>query len=365
MSPVLPHEKELQLARHLVEKLGLDLRGLRVLTECASGAYAYTALLARLAGAEVTALGRDSSYGTLEENRSLLLSLAERCGLRDGLRVCRRDELEISPAYDIVTNSGFVRPVDARILQALKPTAVVCLMWETWELRPGEIDMEACRHAGIPVIGTNEHFHLTDMYRYPGLLSLRLLFDMQIETANSELVLIGGNLTGRLIAEMWERIGLSFDWYTLNGNERRERCWKFSGLERLLQKKHIDAVICAEHKDKFLVAGKDAPLRFSALKEKFPLLRWGHLAGLIDAEELKSSGLFHHPERIMPFGYMSYSTDHLGPAPVLELNAAGLKVGEIAARARLAGAGLEESIRRTVEHGIGQDFEGGFLNYKA
>ena len=44
--------------------------------------------------------------------------------------------------------------------------------------------------------------------------------------------------------------------------------------------------------------------------------------------------------------------------------AGGLKVGEIASRARISGASIEEAIQETIDYGIGQDFQGGFLNYK-
>ena len=69
-------------------------------------------------------------------------------------------------------------------------------------------------------------------------------------------------------------------------------------------------------------------------------------------------------QKIAPFGHMSYQAYHLGPQPVLELFAAGLKVGEIAVRERKKGSTIEEAIKATVDSGIGQDFEGGFMNFK-
>ena len=49
---------------------------------------------------------------------------------------------------------------------------------------------------------------------------------------------------------------------------------------------------------------------------------------------------------------------------MIKLFAGGLKVGEIASRARISGASIEEAIQETIDYGIGQDFQGGFLNYK-
>jgi hypothetical protein len=360
-TPDLATARALQRIQTLIQRLQLDLRGLTVLTECASGAYAYTAVIAAMAGANVIAVGRDSSYGTFDANKKRLEDLLRLAQTKTHVRICKKEEVEINLSVDVVTNSGFLRPIDATFVAKLPSTAVVCLMWETWEFRQGEIDLDACRQKGIPVIGTNEHFPATDMFRYPGLLALHLLFAMQVETANSDLVLLGGGLTGNLIAKMFTEMGLSFWWFTPEGTERKEKCKPYSELRSLLDLHNIDAVICAEHKDPRVVVGSNTLLQFSDLKDKFPLLRWGHLSGAIDAAALEASGLEYFPKKIMPFGYMTYSTDVLGPAPVLELNAAGLKVGELAARARAAGADGKTAIQKTLAHGIGQDFEGGFF----
>ncbi len=362
-TPDLATARALQRIQTLIQRLNLDLSGMKVLTECASGAYAYTAVMAAMAGADVIAVGRDSSYGKFEDNKKRLADLLRFAQTKTSVRMCRKEELEEHLSVDIVTNSGFLRPIDAALIAKLPASAVVCLMWETWEFRPGEIDLDACRTKGIPVIGTNEHYPATDMFRYPGLLALHLLFAMQVETANSDLVLLGGGLTGMLIAKMFTDMGLSFWWFTPEGNERAEKCKPYSAMRDLLTMENIDAVICAEHKDPRVVVGKDTPLRFAELQQQFPLLRWGHLSGAIDAEALAASGLEYFPKKIMPFGYMTYSTDVLGPAPVLELNAAGLKVGELAARVRMAGGDGKTAIQKTVDHGIGQDFEGGFFSH--
>ena len=103
---------------------------------------------------------------------------------------------------------------------------------------------------------------------------------------------------------------------------------------------------------------------FQLLTESFPLVQWAHLTGPVDPEEIKESGIRYFPEQIQPHGYMSYPTEHLGWEPVIMLNSAGLKVGELVAKARKKGLSIEASIQASVDHGIGQDFEGGFMNFK-
>ncbi|MEB3286044.1 MAG: hypothetical protein VKJ04_00930 [Vampirovibrionales bacterium] len=353
------------MVKTLLDKSSLDLKGLTVLTECASGPYAYTPVIARLAGAKVYALGRDSSYGKFSDNKSDLELLFAECNIFDGYEVITSLSSEILSQIDIITNSGFVRPIGKSIIQYLKPTAVLPLMWETWEFRNDDLDLKACQEYGIAVIGTNEKFQWLNMYEYPGMLALKLLFDMGIEAVNNHLILMGGGLTGSLISETFNKLGLDFDWFTPSGTERLERCYSYQSLSRVLDWQTVDAIVCAEHADARVLAGKkgEGLLDIIELSHRIPHLRWGHLCGNINKEALEESGLYYYPKKIMPFGYMTYETMQLGIRPVLELNCAGLKVGEIASRARLSGKSIEKSIAETVSYGIGQDFVGGFLNY--
>ena len=57
---------------------------------------------------------------------------------------------------DILTNTGFLRPINKKLIKALTPKCVIPLMWEPWEFRPEEIDIDACVERGIKVYGTNE-----------------------------------------------------------------------------------------------------------------------------------------------------------------------------------------------------------------
>ncbi len=56
-------------------------------------------------------------------------------------------------------------------------------------------------------------------------------------------------------------------------------------------------------------------------------------------------------------GYMTVTTDHVGPRPVVDLHAAGLKVGEMAVRCRRAGLDAAAVARSVVASGLALDFE--------
>ncbi len=76
----------------------------------------------------------------------------------------------------------------------------------------------------------------------------------------------------------------------------------------------------------------------------------------MDAGDLAAAGLRVHPQPVAPAGYMSASTAHVGPAPVLRLHAAGLKVGEILARLRRKGLAATEAEREALRDPLCQGF---------
>ena len=70
--------------------LSLDLSGLNVVTEAATGAFAVTAAIAALAGAEVQAIAADSQYGSFDDARIATLSVAAACGVEPRVHVLPR-----------------------------------------------------------------------------------------------------------------------------------------------------------------------------------------------------------------------------------------------------------------------------------
>jgi hypothetical protein len=352
----------LNISRKLIDSLKLDLTGLTLLTECASGAYSFTPILGLLAGARVIAMGRDSRFGLYSENKSRIESIIRYADIAGDIqffeKVVPHDWIE---KVDIVTNSGFVRPIKEDLIAQLKSTAVIALMWETWEFRTGEIDIRACQRHGIPVIGTDEKYYQINLYSYPGLIALKILFELSLEIVRTQIVLIGDCLTARLIAKTFKDLELDFEWF--GGVNRSDGIRPLSELQEYFDRGGVEAVICADHNSGVNLGGESGYISFQRIATANPFLKWGHISGEIDSQALYKSGLHYFPNEIMPPGYMSYQGWDLGPRPVLELNAAGLKVGEIAAKSRLAGESVEKAIQRTVDYGIGQDFSTGFFNF--
>ena len=104
----------LRAADRAIAELELDLRGLTVFTEAASGPYLWTPLLAARAGARVLALARDNGYHRADDVEAATLAAAREHGL-DVTVV--RDKARL-PEADVVTNSASLRPITAADVEA-------------------------------------------------------------------------------------------------------------------------------------------------------------------------------------------------------------------------------------------------------
>jgi hypothetical protein len=349
--------------QNIINNLDLDLHGLTLLTELASGPYLYNVILSLMAGAKVVCVGKDSHYGDFQTVKKELKLLTSKKEL-ENIVICENSCPEnLLASVDIVSNSGLLRPINKSIINKLKKTCVVALMWEVWEYRDADLDLDCCQKNKIPVIGTNENFPEIKMFGYNIFILFKLLFELDLEIYNNKLAIIGSGPTCDPIIKGLKKLKCSFIW--VSDNLQEDVYCNYENIEKLLELDYLDAVVFIDHSNPKELVGSKSNISFNDLESRFPDLKVGHICGNIDVENLKQSSLNYFPKEIIPFGYMSYQAYHLGAQPVLELFAAGLKVGEIAARARLSGATIEESIKATVDYGIGQDFEGGFMNFNS
>jgi len=347
-----------RIAEESIAALQLDLRGLVVYTEAASGAYVYTPLIAALAGADrVFAVTRNSSYGSGEQVEATTGALAQEWAVADRLDV-RFDKLRRDvAASDIITNTGFVRPIDCTMIEWMKPTAVIPLMWETWEVREGEVDLPACRERGILVLGTREDRAPHSIYPYCGFSALKLLFELGLEGYRTRVTLLGRGVVGASIYSVLTDARIEVDWFGDGGNQARpygEFCsfWRDAGGTR-------DVLLLADHRTRRPLIGDNGLVTCDELLDVNPGVRIGIITGQADFDALHSAGVRVFPTQPRPFGYMSYHSDSLGPRGVMELYAAGLKVGEAMARARLDGSSLDDARRRALAHSPAMDFADG------
>ena len=332
-----------KLISDAIDTYDLDLSGLTVFTEAASGNYVVTPLIAALAGSDrVFAITRDSKHGKATDVRNFTLELAQRWGVSDRIEVVSDKIPSILSQVDIVTNLGFVRPIDKSMIAHLKPTAVLPLMWETWEFREADLDLAECQRRGIMVLGTNEREARLDLFAYVGYLAVKLAFELEIEIYKSKVVVVGSGVFGENSVKAFDKLEADVRYIDLSTADSLETKSTKSTL------RNADLAVLVEHRSPACLIGSEGQITVDELLALSPHLSIVHIAGNINREEIDNAPIPCLPQKSAAPGYMSVATDYLGPKPVIALHTAGLKVGETMARTRLAGLDPIEAEKRVL-----------------
>lgn len=343
----------------LINKYQIDLSGLTVLTEAASKAYRLNPFIAIGAGAKrVICKVKSTRYGTAESIMADTYDLAKRLNCLN--RIIIKESLQENDFHqaDIITNSGHLRPIKKDQIQCFKKTAVIPLMWETWEFHDGYLDLNACKEKGVLVLGTDESKPPCDMKYSISVMAIKLLLEAGVEIADNNIILLGSTHFCDSIKRVLLNLGAKVTWFS--SNDQQGDC-HYNLLASYLRKqaKEIDAILFAEHYYPHpVLGGLEADLSFVELFQLNHEIKIAISCGCIDKEELECSGLYYFPKKIAPFGYMSYQPHHVGSLPVQDLFAAGLKVGEAMARARLSGLDLHDATVYALKYSPAQDFTG-------
>lgn len=356
--PLADMRRLVKRLRRRIADLQLDLSGLNIYTEAASGPYLSTPVLAAMAGARhVFAQTRNSRYGSATDVMQATIALAEQCDVADSVSVFDTRRMDLLAQSDIVTNSGFVRPMDAELIDVLKPTAVIPLMWETWEFRPEDFDLKRCKEKGILVLGTGERGEPCNIMPYCSFLAIKLLLELGLEGPSTNVLVLGNApFPGEVIARDLRRLSVNVTWFS--ADEGSDHAYEHLHAYFEEHGESFDAILLAEHRHGAKLLGAGGYLPFETISAVNPDVLIGIIAGNVDVEEIQSSGLTYYPKTIAPFGYMTYQPAELGPGAVLLLYSAGLKVGEAMARARLRGLGLQDSATFALNYSPAMDFPG-------
>jgi hypothetical protein len=327
------HTRVERLLDAAVERFGLDLTGITVLTETASGPFVVTPLIAARAGASVVAVTRDSDYGSAKEVREYTAWWASRLSVDGAIDVHVGSGAERASGAELVTNLGFVRPIDREFVGRVSTGAVVSLMCEPWEVRSKDVDIAACRAAGVPVLGTDEKDPRVQTFGFVGMLALKLLLELEVEVLLSRIVVVSSEPFATPIVATLQGAGgtVTLVDVTTGGDLRDEAV--------AAECRRADAVVVAEHRDRRSVVGGDSGLPIDALEASGAVV--AHIAGAVDDPQRR---LRKHPPNDVEPACMTMTTDVLGPRPVIDLHAAGLRVGQalVEATRRLGNAAEAE-----------------------
>jgi glycosyltransferase involved in cell wall biosynthesis len=330
--------------KQAIRHFRLDLNGLTVLTEAASGNYRFTCLAAAAAQGKVLAYGRDSRFGSFSDIKKNIHSIASELGVENNIEFIDSIDAQAVGAADIITNSGFLRPLNKEKLSAAKDSAVIPLMWETWEFRPEDLDVSYCWEKNIMVLGTNESFPYLSTMGYLGVVVKKLLFEAGVEVFRSRIGIIANKHFSHYISHSLQ-------------NEQVETIELKSGRAEILEfLKDADALVLADNTSEDLIIGKGGLVTAEEISQINPHLVLIHVAGNIATDEIRSNNISLLPSHIAPVKHMSVTTDYVGPRPAIDLNIAGLKVGEEMARARMSGGSLADQYAKALANPLCQDF---------
>lgn len=295
-----------------VSALQLDLSGLTVVTEAATGAYACTATIAAMAGAKrVVARARDTRrHGTALEAATATLGLARSAGVHDRIDVVEEITDDVLARCDILTNSGHLRPITRRMVELLPSHAVIGLMFEAWEFRGSDLDLAACRERGIRVAAVNERHPDVAVFPFLGPLCVRLLAEADIRPG-SRIGLVCDNPFAPFILDGLNAAGFATDLHP---------------MVAALTPGDRDAVVIA------LDPFRNAPLggaEFAHLRAVAPRARIAQFWGDVDRAAAAAAGFDDLVPAAAPGpGHMGILLNALGPEPIIRLQAGGLKAAE-------------------------------------
>lgn len=306
--------REKRLISSVIDKLDLDLQGFNVLTEVGSRNFVYTPIIALAAGAEnVFAWTRDSKFGNGSDIIQRCQRICREFGL-PGSRIMYAENnrpVEHIQEADIITNLGFVRPLNRAFLSNVEKKVVIPYMCDAWEFREGDVDIDYCREKGIKVAGTWENHPSLQIFDGCAHLIAKLCFESSFEIYQNKILVISRDKFGEVACSVFKTL----------------RCdqvdivspFEFDG-SGLAQ---YDFVLLADY-------STNCEVFSSSFFEANPVsdIAVVHLCGNLDLDIVARHGFTVYPEENGQAKRMSRTLDYLGAKPLIDLHAAGLKVAE-------------------------------------
>lgn len=318
-----------------VNVLNLNLKGKIVLTEAASGAYIVTPLVAAIAGAKVYAFSKSTSYGTLEEifaNTQQIIDQNKH--LKLDITFIKELTPEIIKSADIITNSGHLRPLDKSKLQYAKDGVVIPLMYEAWEWRDSDMDLDYIKRRGFKIGATNERHPEIDVFNYLGDMAVKQIFDAGICPYGNDFLLVCNNDFGPFIAKTLSKLCSNLGVIDLDENKEKYLLDKidwiggFPNVKIPKKYKNSEAIIFTAYPFDKIWIGNNAIISILELKNQLSnpyLLRF---CGDIDCSSFDLNQFKYFPKKVGS-GHMGILPSEIGFDPIIKLQSGGLKVGEL------------------------------------
>jgi len=312
--------KIFRIIKSVIEKLDLDLSGLNILTEIGSNEYLYLPIIAGLANAnKIYGWTRTTGFGNASENIKKCQKLFSQLDIKVDL-VALEDGFEGTHIEEanIITNSGHLRPLNKTFLSFVNQSrCVIPLMYEKWELRADDIDINYCREKAIKVAGTFENHPSIKVFDTVGHLAIKMSFEAGYEIYDNKILIWSGDEFGEVIYKAFKKLNpktliLTTDPQIL-----------YSEIDR------VDFIFFSDYNQQKSLFGDSGILDLEALTSKNKYFGIIHLYGDINNTFVKIKGIEIFPDQMGFPKKMSRTLSYIGSTPAINLFTAGLKVGEL------------------------------------
>lgn len=303
--------------KEYIRTLDLNLHGYSILTEVGSGLYNYMPVIPILAGAKkVMAWTQDSSYGRASD---IIRSCSN---ILDGLDINNNIEfykdginVEHLKCADMITNSGFLRPLNEEKLKYSKNSVVIPLMYESWELRNEDIDIDYCKKRDIKVAGTNESYKDLKVFQHIGYLAVKMAFEAGYEVFGNRIVVWSDDNFGEEVYNTFSKLN----------PQSVVKTTDFNFLKKHI--KEVDFIFLCDYKETRSY-NDNTFFNFSRLKKLNNSFGVIHMYGEINNIKMKNQNISLYPDKLGESKKMTFTLSHLGINSFVALMSGGFKVGE-------------------------------------
>lgn len=305
----------------LIKKYNLDLSGLKIFTEMASGNYMFIPALIGLAGGEAFAYRPDLTNNEVDEINAKVDEFTEDFKSKV---VCNKNFMS---ECDIITNSGYVRPITKEDIDHMKSSAVIALMMSADQVRKEDIDISACCNRNIPLVDTDEKS--TGILSSIAFKTMKVLFEAGLSVWNDNYLLLSTGILSTYYEMGFGKMGISYS-KAVNA--------PLDAFDAIIVADHID------HSGYTLIGDSHSLIPIEYIKKQNPLIKIINICGKIDVQGLLAAGIDVYPTTQPKQGHTTISGDYLSYKVTLELVCASLKAAEQVARIRIA---MEETNKLT------------------
>ncbi len=306
----------------IVSQLNLDLTGLTILTDVGSNYYSFLPIIALKANAKkIFVWCSDCQYGEakhiISEFKNVLSDLRLDSS-RFEFTLNSKPGNQINAA-NIVTNSFHIRPIDSLFISQMDKDAVISLMYEKWELRKEDVDVDFCGQNNIRVAGTYESHESLLIFNSAGNLAQKMIYEAGFEIWQNKIFVWSNDHFGEVITDSLKNAGAS-----------EVIC--STDIDSLKSKlKNLDVLFLADYHESRNYFGEeqDSVFNIKEIIDLNPNIAIVHLYGEVKHDLLMKNNLKVYPPFDGKAQKMSFTLGHLGLKPIINLQAAGLKVGEM------------------------------------